>query len=226
MKRIFNLLLECIVFQVLYLSGIHSALAADRYWVAATASNWNNTSNWSTTSGGGGGSSVPGSGDVVYFDGLRLGNCIINASVNVSNFIVQSGYTGTISQGTNTITSEGGTFSGGRFQGGSANITIGQIFTISGADFTSTTGTMEIKNGFTLSSGSFDHNNGTVKFTTNNQTISGSPSFGNVEFVTSGIAAFFPSFSTFVAIVLAESSLISFFLMRSQDVALLSVFSC
>jgi len=36
----------------------------------ASASNWNNTANWSATSGGAGGSSVPASNDTAYFDGM------------------------------------------------------------------------------------------------------------------------------------------------------------
>jgi len=50
-----------------------SAEAAARYWIAGSAANWNDTANWSTASAGAGGSSVPGSADIAYFDGGGLG---------------------------------------------------------------------------------------------------------------------------------------------------------
>jgi hypothetical protein len=40
---------------------------ADRYWVGGSG-NWSDTNRWSATSGGAGGSSVPGTGDSVFFD--------------------------------------------------------------------------------------------------------------------------------------------------------------
>lgn len=54
---------------------------ADRYWIAGSAANWNDTANWSTTSGGSSGASVPGSGDVAIFDANGLGDCRFNASM-------------------------------------------------------------------------------------------------------------------------------------------------
>ena len=59
------------------------ANAADRFWVATSTSNWNNTANWSTTSGGSGGASVPTSGDRCYFYSNKNGSCNIDANVNV-----------------------------------------------------------------------------------------------------------------------------------------------
>jgi hypothetical protein len=159
-------------------------LAADRFWVglSGAANNWNNTANWSTTSGGTGGASVPGSADIAIFDGSGLGNCTINATVNVAGLTVQSGYTGTISQGSNAITAgaTGAVFSGGTFTGGSASITINGAITISGTAFTATSGTMTLGGNFTFSSGSFAHNSGTVKYT-NTCTISGSHIVNNLE---------------------------------------------
>src|SRR5580700_8337032 len=119
--------------------------SAARFWVATSASNWNNTANWSASSGGIGGSSVPGAADDVNFDNNGLGNCTIDATVSVKSFTVAAGYTGTISQGTNTIaTSTTATFSGGIFSGGSANITITGAFTLSGTNFTSTSAILEL----------------------------------------------------------------------------------
>ena len=165
------------------------ALAAPRFWVSAASSNWNNTANWSATSGGTGGVSVPGSADDVTFDNTNAGNCVIDAAVSVTSITV-SGYTGTISQGANTIAvSSAASFGSGTFTGGSANITIAGIFTLSGTAFTSTTAALELQNSAAFTGGAFTPNNGTVRFKTNVavSTISGtSPSFYMLEFVGMG----------------------------------------
>ncbi|MBK8290800.1 MAG: hypothetical protein IPK96_07410 [Flammeovirgaceae bacterium] len=57
------------------------SLFAQRFWVAATPSNWNNTANWSLTSGGAGGASVPGASDLVTFNALGLGNCTLDVAL-------------------------------------------------------------------------------------------------------------------------------------------------
>src|ERR1700722_1209820 len=161
---------------------------AARFWVATSASNWNNTANWSASSGGVGGSSVPVAADDVNFDNNGLGNCTIDATVSVKSFTVAAGYTGIISQGTNTIaTSTTATFNGGIFSGGSANMTITGAFTLAGTNFTSTSAILELRDNAAFSSGTFLHNNGTLRFNcTNNaaQMISGtSPSCYTLEFV-------------------------------------------
>ncbi len=77
------------------LIGCISAASAQRFWVASTASNWNNTANWSTTSGGPGGASVPSPADVVTFNATRNGNCTIDIPVTIAGITV-NGYTGII----------------------------------------------------------------------------------------------------------------------------------
>ncbi|HXD94152.1 MAG TPA: hypothetical protein VNX01_13150, partial [Bacteroidia bacterium] len=161
-----------------------------KYWVASSASNWNNTANWSLSSGGVNGAAVPGSGDVAIFDGGSLANCSIDATVNVAGFNVTSSYTGLISQNSFKITigASNAVFSGGTFSGGTNSININGTFTISGTAFTSTSGSFNIKNPGTnpivFSSGSFSHNNGSVTLTTNgtsnNYSISGSFIFNNL----------------------------------------------
>ena len=123
---------------LLLLSFLFSqTIFAARFWIAASSSNWNNTANWSATSGGAGGVSVPGAADDVNFDANGLGSCTVDIPVAVKSITVAAGYTGTISQGTNTIsTVNAGSFSGGTFTGGSANITIGGTFTLNGTAFT------------------------------------------------------------------------------------------
>jgi len=68
---------------------------ADRYWIASSAGNWNDTANWSTTSGGSGGASVPGSSDTAYFDGNGTGDCTVNVNINVTGINLVKEYTGT-----------------------------------------------------------------------------------------------------------------------------------
>jgi hypothetical protein len=170
-----------------------SAQAANRYWIGAggTNNNWNSTTYWSTTSGGAGGASVPGNNDLAIFDGNGTGSCTINAAVNVAGITVQAGYTGTISQGANTITigTSGALFSGGTFTGGSSDITSSGAITISGTAFTSTSGILSIAGNYTLSSGSFAHNSGTVKLTATG-TITGSTTLDNLEFNSPAAATF------------------------------------
>jgi hypothetical protein len=165
-------------------------LKAARFWIAAAPSNWNNTANWSAASGGAPGASVPGIGDDVNFDGLGLGNCTIDMAVSVKSIVVAALYSGTISQGVNTITTvNAASFSGGIFTGGSANIKIGTNFTLNGASFTSTSGVLEIDNNtVAFTSGVFTHNNGTVRLNfAGIQTMTGiSPVFFTLEFVGAG----------------------------------------
>ncbi len=70
--------------------------AANRYWVSAGSSNWNNTTNWSTSSGGTGGASVPTNSDVAFFNNNGLGNCIVDVAVDLHAMDIASTYTGTI----------------------------------------------------------------------------------------------------------------------------------
>ncbi|HTR30814.1 MAG TPA: T9SS type A sorting domain-containing protein [Puia sp.] len=163
--------------------------AANRFWISATASNWNNPANWSATSGGAGGASVPGINDAVTFNFNGRGNCTVDATVSVRTITVSFSYTGTITQGAHTISTSGtASFAGGTFAGGSGDITFGGNFTLSGATFTSTTGTLEFDGNTAFTLGTFNHNNGSVQYVASgNTTISGvSPTFYNLEFVGEG----------------------------------------
>jgi hypothetical protein len=169
--------------------GLFNQAVAGRFWIAAGPSNWNNTANWSNVSGGAGGFSVPGPADAVTFNNLRLGNCTIDAPVNVLSFTVAAGYTGTILQGANTFsTVNNASFSAGSFTGGSANITIGGNFTLAGTNFSSTSAILEFDGNSTFTSATFTHNNGTVRYNaTGAITISGTnPAFFKLEFVGNG----------------------------------------
>ena len=183
-----KLIINCLCL-VLILSLSCQIQAANRFWVSATPSNWNNTANWSNVSGGAGGFSVPAAGDAVTFNNVRRGNCTIDIPVNITDLTINAGYTGTIIQGAHTIIiSDDAVLSAGQFLGGSSNITISGNFTLSGTNFTSTSATLQIDGDPAFNSGVFTHNNGTVKFNATGTTnISGtSPTFFTLEFVGNG----------------------------------------
>ncbi len=185
-----RLVISCLCLVLLF-SMCQDATAANRFWVAAAPSNWNNIANWSNVSGGAGGFSVPGAADAVTFNNARNANCTIDVPVNVLSITV-NGYTGTISQGANSFsTVNNASFSSGIFTGGSANITIGGNFTLAGTAFTSTSAILEFDGNATFTSATFIHNNGTTRFnaTGGATTISGtSPAFYTLEFVGEGFS--------------------------------------
>ena len=176
----------CLVF---ILSLPFQIQAANRFWVSAAPSNWNNTANWSNVSGGAGGFSVPVAGDAVTFNNIRRGNCTIDVAVSIQSLTINTGYTGNIIQGAHTILiANDATLSAGQFLGGTSNITVGGTFTLSGTSFTSTSAILEIDGDPAFTSGVFTHNNGTVRFNATGTTnISGtSPTFFTLEFVGNG----------------------------------------
>lgn len=147
------------------------AEAANRYWVAASEANWNDTANWSTTSGGGGGASVPGSTDIAFFDGAggKNGDCRLDIAITVAGIRIESGYGGTVKQEALTLvmTTNGFYQAGGVFAGGTADISTSTGFTLAGGSFTNTSGILTVAFGspmFSFTGGSFSHNNGTLRF--------------------------------------------------------------
>jgi hypothetical protein len=180
-----NLLLAAV-----FLFSIPDSYAANRYWIATATGMWSNALNWSAASGGTGGAGVPGVNDRAYFNNGGTGNCTIDMPVSISRLNVASAYTGTISQGVNSIIVSGAVnFGGGIFDGGSADIMFMGNFTNSGTLFTSTSGVLEFENNVTLSGGTFAHHNGTVRFNsiTGNIPLAGnSPAFYILELVGNG----------------------------------------
>ncbi|MCB9230490.1 MAG: hypothetical protein H6581_02430 [Bacteroidia bacterium] len=77
------------------LLGPQSSFAADRYWVAAASSTWNDPNNWSLTQGGPAGASVPASSDAAIFDGSGPGDCLIDVPVAIAALTL-NGYNGVI----------------------------------------------------------------------------------------------------------------------------------
>lgn len=151
------------LFLCLCLINWQEAKSADRYWVASAAANWNSTANWSTSSGGASGASVPGNSDIAIFDGGggKNGSCTINVAVEagtaVAGISITSGYSGTITQGSNNVYVGASHFNiaGATFTAGSGIIVINGNFTVSGGVFTGGAGSIEVNGNFTLSGGSF-----------------------------------------------------------------------
>ncbi len=142
----------------------------------ASGSLFTNTACWSTSSGGASAGVAPGASDRANFDSGGTGNCALSstAATQAGSITTISGYTGTITQGTqnvslaNDLSIGGGTFtgqsgqtiatnlsgsfiggivvSGGIFNGNGATITIQSLF-ISGGAFNAGAGTLTTNNG-------------------------------------------------------------------------------
>jgi hypothetical protein len=147
----------------LFLFNSFNASAANRFWVSAVASNWNNTANWSNVSGGAGGFSVPGIGDAVIFNNARVGNCTLDMPGTVLSFTVSAGYTGTIFQGANIVSTVNNvSFAAGTFIAGSGNIIIGGSSTFTGGLFTGSTGNISITGNASFTGGTFTGGSGNI----------------------------------------------------------------
>ena len=123
-----------------------SAHAADRFWVGANVPSdvWEDTANWSAMSQGAGGSTVPGASDIAIF--TLSGNTVrMRSDVTVAGIFLANTWTGSVLQGTGTMTVGrsgfrvgSGTFLGGNgFYTGSGSYTqTGGIVTVSHDRFT------------------------------------------------------------------------------------------
>lgn len=145
------------VFLLLFVSI--NTYSANRFWIAGSASNWNNTANWSTTSGGAGGASVPVATDQVFFNANGIGNCNIDAAVNIESIQVNAGYTGAIDLLGFLFTING--TNNNVFAGGTINDTPASSFiSITTTGTTTYSGTV-FNTGNTVSSGRFNFNGST-----------------------------------------------------------------
>lgn len=137
------------------------------YWISASGSNWDNTSNWSLTPGGPSGTTIPTSDSTVYFNSNGLGDCTVNTPISIAGLNMSSGYHGYLYQNDQdmTVGLSGANFNDGTFIGSTANIHVtGNLF-IGPCRFFSTDGTLAFDGTFTHTpgvTGSFLHNNGTV----------------------------------------------------------------
>ena len=133
-----------------------TGLAGDHLWT--TAGNWTNNT-------------IPGASDIALFDSACTGancNATINGNISVKGIILNSTYTGTVTQGagnTFTVGTSGWIQQAGSFVGGNSAITQNGPFVLSGGSFTATSGTMTVNANYTVSGiPTFTHNSGTVAF--------------------------------------------------------------
>src|SRR3989338_1845426 len=161
---------------ILLLAFPSPAFAATRTWSAAQADNWSNTLVWS-------GSAVPGATDLAVFDNTSVQNSTIDTAVGITSLNIASGYTGTITKGSYTVTLSGSlSIAGGHFLGGSSSIDINNNLYLSGGTFTATSETMFIAISSSFTPGTFIHNNGTIQFDSSQGTVvwvAGSGSYQN-----------------------------------------------
>ncbi|MBL8025808.1 MAG: hypothetical protein JNL74_05325, partial [Fibrobacteres bacterium] len=149
-------------------------------WSAPSNGVWGLPSNWTPAQ-------VPNIGDTAVFDGTSTYNCNINQNIITRQIRIQTGYTGTLTQGSNNIALGTGGFyqEAGTFVGGNKRISIGEGgFKQIGGTFTSTSDTLALEKNMTITGGTFNPSTGTIEFTGNfNDTINASStSFNNVKF--------------------------------------------
>ncbi len=112
------------------LFAITGLSAADRYWVGLGGdSNWSTAANWASTSGGSEVVAIPGSTDVVYFDGVGAsanGDCSVDVAAQANALIMSVGYSGALTCGINTLSIAGSADfrSGGTFSGSTGGVVI------------------------------------------------------------------------------------------------------
>lgn len=135
-----------------------------------TTNDWTDQDNWS-------GNTVPGSADDVIFDGTSTKNCNFDTDIQVNNFSINSGYTGTI-DALATLPIILGNFSqaAGTF--------------ISTSDIAS--GGLTIGGNISLTGGTFTHNSGLVTLAVTDlvsSSISGAITFNQLTIVATGIGS-------------------------------------
>ena len=133
--------------------------------------NWNTAGNWS-------GGIVPGPGDTVLFDGTCTNcNALINVSVGLRSFLIDSSFSGTITQANGVNLNVGGRYSetrgwqqlGGVFIGGDSDNRLLGDFHVLGGSYTATSAQTEIfyennAGSISIKDSSLIHNNGTLRF--------------------------------------------------------------
>ena len=162
-------------------SSLH---AADKYWVGATSSLWNNTNNWSLTSGGAGGAGVPNTNDVARFDANSTQDCDLNAGVNVGGMYLESGFTYAVNHSTSSfrVNYSHLLVEGGTLNGGSVLMDIFGDFTQTGGTVVGTSDRLLLRRYVHFTGGTFTHNNGLVQIHNKNLKTDGTATFYDLKF--------------------------------------------
>jgi hypothetical protein len=174
--RLLTLVLVAI-FATAFLFAAHPAYAVTRTWDgggsdgtcgggAGDGNKWSCDANWSSDT-------EPGSADLATFDATSTKAATIDANISVLGIDINTGYSGTITQGTGftvTVGTSDFDITAGTFTGGDSTIDINDAFTVSGGTFNATTGSMTVAGAFTVSSGTFNETTGTVVADTTSST--------------------------------------------------------
>lgn len=149
-------------------SSIKSMVCAwSRKTTDPTGFTWSGSGNWST-GGNWLGGVAPGINDVAVFNTTSTNDSTIDTNISINGITINSGYTGTITQGSGnsaTFGASGFSQSDGVFIGGDSPIDVNGSFTLDGGSFTATSASMSVSGNFTLSlTGTFANPQGTLIF--------------------------------------------------------------
>jgi len=145
---------------LLSLAWVATAHAADRFWVGAgnadhdTSDRWEDTNNWSNVPTGTGGQTVPGASDLAIF-AVSGSTVRIRSEVTVGGIFLANTFTGSLLQGTGTLTigTSGIRVGSGTFLGGNGVMTSSGSFTQTGGIVTMTHGTYTQSGSFSITNG-------------------------------------------------------------------------
>ena len=171
-----------------------ASVFGQRFWVASSSGNWNNSANWSATSGGSGGASVPTSADAAIFNGAggKNGTCVITTDVVVAGLSL-TGYSGQITVSSSNLSINGAaTFNTGTIATSGVGSTLA-IVTTGNATFAGTVFSipLTVTAGNLLFNGStFNNTVAATKFATGvNQVATGGNTFNGVTSITNASSA-------------------------------------
>ncbi|MFC1548504.1 DUF2341 domain-containing protein [Candidatus Omnitrophota bacterium] len=179
-------------------AGNNTNLDIDPVWDGGSVSKftWSTKQNWS-------GNTLPAGTDQVRFNATSTKVCVIDdvGTWSGGDFIIEAGYTGTITQNTgisftaNNFQQDGGTFLGGS---GATDVTINGNFTQSGGSFTAPAGNLTFYGDLNRTGGTFTHNSGTVVFAgAGISDITGATDFYNLTCTTAAKTLYFKEGQTF-----------------------------
>lgn len=124
--------------------------------------NWSTAENWI-------GNAAPGAADTAYFNDQCAVSCnpVLAATLNVAGLRLNSSYSGTIAQNATVVTIGASGFRqrGGTFTGGTAGITVSNLFSVLGGNFQATSALLLLTRGdfSVIAPGVFTANNGTLQ---------------------------------------------------------------
>jgi len=164
----------------------------DRYWVASSAGNWKDPDNWSTSSGGAPPATVPSSANKAIFDGAGLRNCSIDIDASVTDVVIYSTYTATVSINTSQSLTTSSSFSiaGGTFTTNGEILDVGS-YNQTGGIFNAGGSTVTCNGDFSVTVGTFNAGASVLVLdaTDGNATFTGDGyTFNNVIFQSTGTA--------------------------------------